>query len=142
MGRVTSRRRVIRLRGPDVTRRPDTLPVEEPLEIRVAGRALTITMRTPGHDFDLAAGFLVSEGVVRGKASLNAVLEPVRDRNGQLRNRATPWAQLLRCVVEGPQAPARAVTDLCAHDGDELVPRYGTRAFRPSTTVDATYRMH
>ena len=38
---------------------------EEPLEIRVAGRPLTVTMRTPGHDFDLAAGFLVSEGVVR-----------------------------------------------------------------------------
>jgi FdhD protein len=44
---------------------PDTLVVEEPLEIRVAGRPLTVTMRTPGADFDLAAGFLVSEGVVR-----------------------------------------------------------------------------
>jgi FdhD protein len=65
MGRVTSRRRVIRLRGPEVTRRPDTLAVEEPLEIRVDGRALVVTMRTPGHDFDLAAGFLVSEGVIR-----------------------------------------------------------------------------
>ena len=40
------------------------LAVEEPLEIRVGGKALAITMRTPGHDFDLAAGFLVSEGVV------------------------------------------------------------------------------
>jgi FdhD protein len=40
------------------------LVAEEPLEIRVAGRPLTITMRTPGDDFDLAAGFLVSEGVV------------------------------------------------------------------------------
>src|ERR1700694_5148800 len=47
------------------TARPDTLAAEEPLEIRVAGRPLTVTMRTPGHDFDLAAGFLVSEGVVR-----------------------------------------------------------------------------
>jgi FdhD protein len=34
------------------------------MEIRVAGRPLTVTMRTPGDDFDLAAGFLVSEGVV------------------------------------------------------------------------------
>ncbi|MFC7496407.1 MULTISPECIES: formate dehydrogenase accessory sulfurtransferase FdhD [unclassified Nocardioides] len=65
MGRVTSRRRVIRLRRQGVTTRPDTLAVEEPLEIRVAGRALSVTMRTPGHDFDLAAGFLVSEGVIR-----------------------------------------------------------------------------
>jgi FdhD protein len=45
--------------------RPDTLVAEEPLEIRVGGKPLTVTMRTPGHDFDLAAGFLVSEGVVR-----------------------------------------------------------------------------
>ena len=42
----------------------DTLAVEEPLEIRVGGSSLAITMRTPGHDFDLAAGFLVSEGVI------------------------------------------------------------------------------
>ena len=44
--------------------RPDTLVVEEPLEIRVGGTALVVTMRTPGDDMDLAAGFLVSEGVV------------------------------------------------------------------------------
>jgi FdhD protein len=42
----------------------DVLAVEEPLEIRVGGRSLAVTMRTPGHDFDLAAGFLVSEGVI------------------------------------------------------------------------------
>jgi FdhD protein len=40
------------------------LAVEDPLEIRVGGRPLVITMRTPGNDFDLAAGFLVSEGVI------------------------------------------------------------------------------
>jgi FdhD protein len=40
------------------------LVVEEPLEIRVGGRPYAVTMRTPGNDFDLAAGFLVAEGVV------------------------------------------------------------------------------
>jgi FdhD protein len=70
MGRVTSRRRVIRLRHQGVTARPDTLAVEEPLEIRVDGRPLSVTMRTPGHDFDLTAGFLVSEGVIRGSADI------------------------------------------------------------------------
>lgn len=64
MGRVTARRPVVRIRDGVVDRRPDTLAVEEPMEIRVAGRALTITMRTPGDDFDLAVGFLVGEGVV------------------------------------------------------------------------------
>ncbi|MEU6658785.1 formate dehydrogenase accessory sulfurtransferase FdhD [Streptomyces sp. NPDC046821] len=63
MGRVTARRRVLRVRDGVSSYRPDTLAVEEPMEIRVGGRPLTVTMRTPGHDFDLAAGFLVSEGV-------------------------------------------------------------------------------
>ena len=44
--------------------REDVLAVEEPLEIRVGGRSLAVTMRTPGFDYDLAAGFLVSEGVI------------------------------------------------------------------------------
>jgi FdhD protein len=64
MGRVTARRPILRIRDGQYSDRPDTLAVEEPLEIRVGGRPLTVTMRTPGHDFDLAAGFLVSEGVV------------------------------------------------------------------------------
>ncbi len=59
------RRRVTRIdvdRG--VRQAEDTLAAEEPLEIRVGGRPLAVTMRTPGHDVELAAGFLVSEGVV------------------------------------------------------------------------------
>ncbi|WP_432158307.1 MULTISPECIES: formate dehydrogenase accessory sulfurtransferase FdhD [unclassified Streptomyces] len=64
MGRVTERRKVIRVRDGVVSTRPDTLVAEEPLEIRLNGRSLAITMRTPGDDFALAAGFLVSEGVL------------------------------------------------------------------------------
>jgi FdhD protein len=65
MGRITARRRVTRITvGGSPRHTEDVLAVEEPLEIRVGGRALAITMRTPGHDFDLAAGFLVSEGVI------------------------------------------------------------------------------
>ncbi|KAE8762915.1 formate dehydrogenase accessory sulfurtransferase FdhD [Georgenia thermotolerans] len=63
--RATKRRPVVRL-GADGARRAraDTLAGEEPLEIRVAGAPYSVTMRTPGADFDLVAGFLVSEGVV------------------------------------------------------------------------------
>jgi FdhD protein len=42
----------------------DEVAVEEPLEIRVDGTSLSVTMRSPGDDFDLVAGFLVSEGVI------------------------------------------------------------------------------
>jgi FdhD protein len=64
MGRVTERHRVLRIRDGAAGHRADTLVAEEPLEIRLNGRPLAITMRTPGDDFALAVGFLVSEGVV------------------------------------------------------------------------------
>ncbi|MGZ4618464.1 MAG: formate dehydrogenase accessory sulfurtransferase FdhD [Frankiaceae bacterium] len=74
MGRRTVRSRVVRvdLSEGAVRRaeRPDTLVVEEPLELRVAGRPLSVTMRTPGDDMDLAAGFLLTEGVVGDRKDL------------------------------------------------------------------------
>jgi FdhD protein len=76
MGRITQKRPVLRLSTAGQgrrARRPDTLAVEEPLEIRVAGRALSITMRTPGDDFDLVAGFLTGEGVLRTAKDITAM---------------------------------------------------------------------
>src|SRR5260370_24037269 len=73
VGRITSRYRVLRLTDGRLTARPDTLAAEEPLEIRVAGRPLAVTMRTPGDDFDLARGFLVSEAVVGNAAEIAAI---------------------------------------------------------------------
>jgi FdhD protein len=51
----------------------DLLAVEEPLQIRVNGRDLSITMRTPGHDGELAAGFLFTEGILKTRADVLAV---------------------------------------------------------------------
>ncbi|MDT5124561.1 MAG: FdhD protein [Mycobacterium sp.] len=64
MGRVTARRRASHLTAETVTTRPETLAVEEPLELRINGAAITVTMRTPGSDVELAQGFLLTEGVI------------------------------------------------------------------------------
>lgn len=72
MGRMTQRRKIFRfaLDGSEqslehpVQHREDVLAVEEPLEIRLGSLPFSVTMRTPGQDFDLVAGFLVSEGVI------------------------------------------------------------------------------
>ncbi|MBF6146940.1 formate dehydrogenase accessory sulfurtransferase FdhD [Nocardia nova] len=64
MSRVTARRPTRRITPAGIVSRPDTLAVEEPLELRVDGTALTVTMRTPGHDIDLLHGFLFSENII------------------------------------------------------------------------------
>lgn len=73
MGRVTVRRRVTHIDERGTRDRPDTLAVEEPLEIRLSGRPLSVTMRTPGHDFDLVAGFLYGEGVLQAPDDIAAM---------------------------------------------------------------------
>lgn len=74
MARVTRPWRVTRLGRDGSTRvRADILAGEEPLEIRLGGRSFSVTMRTPGHDFELVAGFLVSEGVVATREQIRAM---------------------------------------------------------------------
>ena len=75
VGSITRRLRTTKLTvGGEPRVRPDSLAVEEPLEIRVGGTPLAVTMRTPGHDVELAAGFLVSEGVIaRGEQFGSAI---------------------------------------------------------------------
>jgi FdhD protein len=58
------------LRLPAGRRESDRLAVEEPLEIRIGGRAIAVTMRTPGHDEELALGFCLSEGIPARSARL------------------------------------------------------------------------
>jgi len=52
---------------------PDDLTIEEPLEIRIGTKTLATTMRTPGHDDELAAGFLVSEAIVRERQEISRI---------------------------------------------------------------------
>lgn len=78
MARMTQRRKIHRylLDGSDaaseypVRFKEDVLAAEEPLEIRLGPLSFAVTMRTPGDDFDLVAGFLVSEGIIREQSEI------------------------------------------------------------------------
>jgi len=73
MARLTSRRPVLRVRDGVRVTRPDVLASEEPLEIRISGTPLAVTMRTPGADWDLVHGFLATEGVIRGSSDIRTL---------------------------------------------------------------------
>lgn len=64
---------VQKIEGESSTTFQDLLAVEEPLEIRIADRAISITMRTPGSDFELAAGFLFTEGIIGGPDQIREI---------------------------------------------------------------------
>ena len=59
----------------------DDLTIEEPLEIRIGRKTVATTMRTPGHDEELAAGFLVSEGIIRTSDEIANFSRPAGARN-------------------------------------------------------------
>jgi FdhD protein len=70
---VDSQKIIRRKRDGELEYLPDELTVEEPLEIRIGRKTLAITMRTPGHDDELAAGFLVSEAIVRDRQQIGKI---------------------------------------------------------------------
>lgn len=85
--------------------RVDGVAREEPLEIRVEGRAVAVVMRTPGHDVELAAGFLVSEGVVKRPRDVLEISQcpATADRRGNvvdvlLGGAVVDWGSLTRHV--------------------------------------------
>ena len=79
-----------------VRRKEDYLAAEEPLEIRIGGDPLSVTMRTPGNDLELAAGFLLTEGLVTKRAQIvtleNVVEDSERDRGNVVRAVLAPEA--------------------------------------------------
>lgn len=68
----TTTREIIRFTEGAIVRESDQVAIEEPLEIRIAGETLAITMRTPGEDEALAVGFLYSEGIIRDSSDLSS----------------------------------------------------------------------
>src|SRR5580704_17421074 len=79
-------REILRWEGGRVRKDSDELAEEEPLEIRVRGRAISVTMRTPGHDAELAAGFLLTEGIIRRHEDIREIVPCDRNEFGNVIN--------------------------------------------------------
>ena len=78
----------------------ETLAVEEPLEIRLGGRRFTLTMRTPGHDRELAAGFLLAEGFINSREELGEVRSVIG-------NKGVPDPNAVDVILSVPAAGLR-----------------------------------
>jgi FdhD protein len=116
--RLIARWPVVRVVAGQRSSRADALAVEEPLELRVGGLPLTTTMRTPGADFDLAAGFLVAEGAVRRTDDIVAM----RYCAGTDASGANTYNVLdLQLAVPAPAPRAFPTTSACGVCGTESV---------------------
>src|SRR5580698_5343166 len=127
MSTSTARRRVLKVpRDGEPEYRADLLAVEEPLEIRVEDTPLTVTMRTPGDDIDLAAGFLFTEGLLTSLGDVreirmcdeNVAAVTVADDGGLLKARVDG--------LNGTQSAARnflstSACGVCGKDSIEAI---------------------
>ena len=126
-------------------RRPDELAVEEPLEIRLSRpgggtEVLTVTMRTPGNDFELAAGWLLGEGIVSGPADLQALrycTDPELDAEQRYNVVTVDLSEPARAALG--EVPARlgltsSSCGVCGTASIELLEQRGLRAVASEAT--------
>lgn len=118
----------------------DELAVEEPLEICVNGQAAGVTMRTPGDDFDLAAGFLLTEGLIAGRQDLVRI-HYAAGPDGEIsanrvdvqltRSNHVDTSRLERTVM------ANSSCGVCGRTSIEAVRARGLAAIGSALTIDA-----
>lgn len=129
MGRITSRHKVIRIDlEHGVTARVETVAVEEPLEIRIDDEVLTVTMRTPGNDIELAHGLLRAEGIISGREDVVTARYCVD----------TEQMNVLQLQLRAATAiPATAQRRLVSHGGCGLCGKTSIDAIQESPAYDA-----
>jgi len=115
----------------------DYLAAEEPLEIRVGGRPLTVTMRTPGHDCELAAGFLRTEGLIDAREQVLAL----RQDDGESGARGNRVEVELEGGIFDPEPMQRnffsaSSCGICGKASIEAIRVRGLRAPNPEFKID------
>lgn len=122
--RASVREGQVHLAPPD----EDLLAVEAPLELRVEGVSFLVTLRTPGHDLELAAGALMAEGVIADRDDLSAIAsvdDPAAPRGNTVDVRLAPGVPLLR-----EAARARYASSACGLCGKEAIDQIFARVGR------------
>src|SRR3989449_7166191 len=84
--RDLQRLQVLKLDDERLQHTEDDVVVEEPLEIRVNGESVSVTMRTPGNDFDLAVGLLWTEGIIRSRDEIGTIAYCPDEDEPELKN--------------------------------------------------------
>ena len=129
---VGSEKIIRRRAGGELEYQPDDLTIEEPLEIRVNGKTLAITMRTPGQDEELAVGFLVSENIIRDADDVEGISQPNESNNG--RNIVSVRLRRNREVDTGAAKRFGTITSSCGICGKESIAAV-CRNFSPISTT-------
>ncbi|MFE9323903.1 formate dehydrogenase accessory sulfurtransferase FdhD [Nocardia sp. NPDC052278] len=135
MSRVTARRKTRRISPNGVIERPDSVAVEEPLELRLDGQSLTVTMRTPGSDIELVHGFLLGEGIIRtAEDVVSARYCAGTDENGQNTYNVLDVHLRTPIPVHGRNFLTTSACGLCGKTALEEV-RTRTRFPLPTTSI-------
>jgi FdhD protein len=121
---------VLRHTGADCTTVADRVAVEEPLEIRIAGEAVAVTMRTPGYDHELVLGFLLAEGIVRSVDDVGGIAHCGRPgESGNVIDVRSAPGHVIDWEPTGAMRRATLVTSACGVCGrrniDDLLARVG-----------------
>ena len=138
---------VVRFQANALTERPDLLAVEEPLEIRLGygpvsereQRTLAVTMRTPGHDVELALGYLLAEGIIHHRTDVLSCRHCVQDAQKEgnvIRVELAPTVTLDWSLL-GRFGYASASCGLCGKTSIDAVRQQGAVPLRAGLTVSA-----
>ena len=138
---------VYRVSGHTHTERPDLLAVEEPLEIRLGygpvrereQRTLAVTMRTPGHDHELALGYLLAEGIIRQRADVLSCRHCVQDsqKDGNVIRVELAPTVALDWTLLNRFSYASASCGLCGKTSIDAVRQQGAIPLKAGITVSA-----